>query len=140
MPALIRLAKETMHSALSFVTATIFFFKILKGQKCWQDEWPGAHKSAKKKKKNSRYWIPRIVLWKERIYNLVFQKGRNCKWLIAWWSALPVWPGHINVLQSGPEITSNLNDPYSHRLPQEPTAHLRIYCLISVYLSLPIYF
>jgi hypothetical protein len=33
-------------------------------------------------------------------------------------SVLSVGPGHMELPQPGPEMASNLNDPYSQRLPQ----------------------
>lgn len=46
------------------------------------------------------------------------QKVENWRWSAAWWPVFSVGPGHTKLLQSGLEVTSNLNGSHNQRLPK----------------------
>lgn len=81
---------------------------------CWEHEGPCTHRSPGKLRILTMqdccccFFFPR-KRWKTCSS---IQKAGKWRWLIAWWSVLSVVPGHINLLQPGPEVASNLNDHY----------------------------
>lgn len=46
------------------------------------------------------------------------QKAENWRWSAAWWPVFSVGSGHTKLLQSGLEVTSNLNGSHNQRLPK----------------------